>query len=377
MKIFFTKEKGWQIDVTVAGQRIRESGFGKKKEAEEFFLELKMQAKRGKYRLERDRELVTVERLVAERLVDTSKHAAARQVKRILKSFAASFPADFPIEDVTAGHVREWAREFKRRGLKAETINRYLYIVAAMFRAAPSMFPDIEEDWRGPKFYFEKVSQRGRQRVISDEESTTLLEALRFPGRNKDGGRYGPPIIFARREVADCLELALNTGMRGKEVRCLEWSEIELAEGEIHLPGGKTKTGEPRDVLLNQRALDILRRRLEARTSRFVFPNPKGDRPRTEISNVIRPVARRLGLRYGRNLPDGFSPHDTRHTATTRMLRRGHDLKTVQDVLGHSDKVMTLRYSHSTRASRRAAVDDLGRTSGKVENNEHSEEKTG
>jgi integrase len=131
-------------------------------------------------------------------------------------------------------------------------------------------------------------------------------------------------------------------------------------------------------VVLSGRALEILRRRLKLRSekreikgaplhfrSRFVFPNERGDGPRKEISRVIRPLARSLGLVYGTNVAGGFSPHSTRHTATTRMLRAGFDIKTIQDVVGHSDRVMSLRYAHSTRESRRAAVESLAEVKSK------------
>lgn len=238
-----------------------------------------------------------------------------------------------------------------------------------MLRAAPRIFAELGEDWRPPRIPWEPESRRGRERVISAEERETLLEALRFPSR-ASGKRLAPKDVIARRDVADCFELALNTGMRGGEVRCLEWSEVDLVEREIHLPAHKTKTKDPRVVPLNARAVEIFRRRWELRLkkvdiagapvhfgSRFVFPNERGDGPRKEISRMLRPLARSLGLRYGANTPDGFSPHTTRHTATTEMLRRGFDMKVVQDVLGHTDKTMTLRYSHSTRESRRRAVD--------------------
>ena len=363
MKIERYRAKGggweWRVDVTIAGRRIREHGFATKKALDDFVVELRTQAKRGKHGLERSRPRVTVERLVTERILDIADTPSGPRTKKVLDSFGASFPDGCVIDDVKISHLRDWTKGFKRSGLKGKSINRYLAAVSAMFRAAPSMFVELEEDWRGPKIPWEKESRRGRERTISAEEQTALLQALRFPGLRKDGWHYPPKDVAARRDVADAFELALCTGMRGGEVRCLEWSEVDLNESEVHLPGHKTKTREPRDVLLNKRAVEILRRRFEARSSRFVFPNPAGDGPRTEISRIIRPVARALGLRYGRNLSDGFSPHDTRHTATTTMLRRGHDMKTVQDILGHSDKIMTLRYSHSTRMSRRDAVEDL------------------
>lgn len=361
MKIFFTKSRGWCVDGTIAKERIREHSFPTRKSVEDFIVELKTLAKAAKFGLARDRARVRLERLVELRLEDIASNAAGRQQQRILRSFASTFPAGFWIDDVRAGHISDWVRPLKQRRLKAETINRYIAVVSGMFRAAPILCAELDENWRGPKIPWEKAARRGRERIISAEEASTLLEALRFPGKRKDGVRFRPQIVEARREVADCFELGWLTGMRGSEVTRLEWTEADLVEGEAHLPGHKTKTREPRDVLLNRRAIEILRRRLELRKARnrYVFPGPDGTRPRGPIAPVVRKVARELGLRYGRNLPDGFSPHDTRHTATTRMLRSGHDIKTVQDVLGHSDRTMTLRYGHSTRASRREAVESL------------------
>ena len=362
MKIERDEEKPgtWKLDGTIRGKRIRERGFRKQKDAEDFFAELRVQAKRGKFGLERDRPRVLVSELVEARVEDLQGGGAEVAGKR-LRSFASLLPKDLSVDEIKQSHFREWTKDLRRRGLKPNSINRYLADVSVMFRMAPSMFAILEaDDWRAPKIPWEKASKRGRERVISTDERATLLEALRFPQGRVDGKGLKPSDIAARRDVADCFELAYLTGMRGIEVRRLEWSEVDLGEAEAHLPGHKTKTREPRDVLLNRRALEILRRRYEARGSRFVFPNEAGDGPRKEISRVVRPVARALGLRYGRNVPDGFSPHDTRHTIATEMLRQGRDLKTVQDVLGHSQETMSLRYAHSTRASRREAVESIG-----------------
>ncbi len=365
MKIERDKDRPgtWRVDLRIARRRIRERGFGTKKAAEEFISELKVQAKKGKHGLERDRPRITIDQVLEERLLDLDLTSnKGKRSERVLRSFVATLPHGCLVDEITTSDLREWAKALRRRKLKPSSINRYLSEVSGMLRAAPAMFAEIGDDWRPPKFPWEKEGgRRGSERVISADERSALLEALRFPRGRVDGKGLRPADVVARRDVADCFELALNTAMRGGEVRCLEWSEVDLVEAEIHLPGHKTKTREPRDVPLNARALEILRRRKDAsrKLTRFVFPNEAGDGPRVEISRVLRPVARQLGLRYGSNLPDGFRPHSTRHTATTEMLRRGVDMKTVQDVTGHSDKIMVLRYSHSTKQSRRDAVESL------------------
>lgn len=379
MKIWSTDEKGWQCDVTIAGKRVRESGFKTKKALEQFIAELRVQAKRGKFGLERDRAQVTVDQLVSARIADLEQTTAGgRQKKKILESFLRALPLDLTVHELRTAHVREWMKVLRRTGLGrgpllAGSCNRYLAEVSVMLKEAATYFVEIEEDWRPPRLPWQRNTRRGGGREISDEEQRQLLERLRFP-RRQDGKALRSRDVVARRDVADCFEIALLTGMRGGEVRQLEWSEVFLDYGEIHLPAHKTKTNTARVVMLSPRAVEILRRRrkkeakctngfkgqnVSDRFSRWVFPNPTGERPRRDISFVVRPIALELGLRYGAKLPDGFTPHSTRHTATTKMLRAGFDLKTVQDVVGHSDKVMSMHYAHSTAESRRRAVESL------------------
>lgn len=58
--------------------------------------------------------------------------------------------------------------------------------------------------------------------------------------------------------------------------------------------------------------------------------------PGNALKRYIRPVAKELNIRLG-----GW--HAFRHTVATSMLRAGHGVKVVSELLGHSDISITLR----------------------------------
>lgn len=360
------KEGGWEwkVDVTIAGARVRESGFATKRKLEEFVDDLRLRAREQRYGLRSPAAGIRIADLVAAHTKTLRRRGDRNDLRgvKVLAEFAAQLPADMLVQEIRKADLHSFVNSLrdKNKDLKPETVNRYLSHVATMFSAAPSYFRELErEDWQPPHFPWERVSKRGRERTITREERDTLLQALRFSGPQEYRGRRDKPdIIATRRDVADCFEVGLHTAMRPGEVRTLTWAQINFDAAEIHL-GKNTKTGEPGDIPMNRRVMEIFRRRHKSKSSRWVFPNPAGTGPRGEISRVLRPLAKRLGMEYGRDLEDGFTPHSTRHTATTEMLRRGHDLATVKSVTRHSDTTMALRYAHATHASRRSAVEDL------------------
>ncbi len=373
MKIQQSRSKGWSVDVTIGGERVRESGFATKGLLEDFVAELKLKARRRRYGLQVEPAAVLIEQLVEAQIATLGDDRNDQRGEKILRLFLAGFPSGAAVQDVRSSDLREFVKRLRRDSprLKADSINRYLAFVSAMFKEAPSFFRELEEqDWRPPRFPWQKVSRRGRERVVTLEEREQLLQGLRFPGRQKYQRRQEKPdTLVTRRDVADALEVGFNTAMRPGEVRGLTWGQVDFRSGEIQLV--KTKTNEPRVIPMNRRVVEILSRRKTVRSCSWVFPNREGNGPRGEISRVVRPIAKRLGLEYGRDLADGFTPHSQRHTATTEMLRRGHDLGTVKSITGHSDTTMALRYAHASHASRRRAVEDLVDADPAEENESH------
>jgi integrase len=140
------------------------------------------------------------------------------------------------------------------------------------------------------------------------------------------------------------------TGMRTGELIGLQWPSIDLASGRalVHetVIRGKhrdsTKTGAPRQVLLNSRAMAALQRqRAHSQIAGgFVWTRPTGEAWGSDL-NLLRWWKRtlaRLGIRYRQ-------PYNLRHTYATQLLMAGVNPAFGAKQLGHSVKEFLATYS--------------------------------
>ena len=158
--------------------------------------------------------------------------------------------------------------------------------------------------------------------------------------------------------------LALKTGLRLGELRALRWEDVDLKAGRILVQQaawrdtiGTPKNGRPREVPLSDQALEILRRHRHLRGG-FVFCGRDG--AMFTVSSCNRPIwlaCRRAQLRR-------IGWHVLRHTFASHLVMRGAYIKAVQELLGHSDIKMTMRYAHLSPGVRRDAVQLLDKPNG-------------
>jgi integrase/recombinase XerD len=151
------------------------------------------------------------------------------------------------------------------------------------------------------------------------------------------------------------LETLYATGLRVSELVLLPLSALHLAEGWIKVRG---KGGKERLIPLGEQAVACIRAYLVGarevlmrgeRTPR-VFVNGRGQgMTRQGFWKLLRTYARQAGI------TKPISPHTLRHSFATHLLEQGADLRSVQQMLGHSDISTTQIYTHVLEARLRSA----------------------
>ena len=149
---------------------------------------------------------------------------------------------------------------------------------------------------------------------------------------------------------AAMLEVLYATGLRVSELVSLPMHALHLAEGWIKVRG---KGGKERLVPLGEHAREEVRAYLggaraallRGRRATHVFVNGRGGPlTRQGFWKLLRGYARGAGLHRP------LSPHALRHSFATHLLERGADLRSVQQMLGHTDISTTQIYTHVLQA---------------------------
>ena len=164
------------------------------------------------------------------------------------------------------------------------------------------------------------------------------------------------------------MRLLIDTGIRRGECCALKWQNVDFKTGEIKIEGNlcytpskgvyldTPKNSHRRTVYAGEETMTLLRQlraeQAKKAVSAFVFTKEGSPEPMHPQSptRYMKNLSKRSGI------PD-LHPHKLRHTFASIAITNGADVASVSEVLGHSDKAVTLRmYTHADQESMKRAA---------------------
>ena len=133
--------------------------------------------------------------------------------------------------------------------------------------------------------------------------------------------------------------LAYRHGLRVSELVNLEWSQIDLTHGTIHVH--RRKHGVDSTHPLSGSELRALRRlRREHPNTRHVFISQRGaPMTRQNVNAMLAALGREAGIEIS------VHPHMLRHSTGYKLANEGRDTRSLQHYLGHRNIQSTVRYT--------------------------------
>lgn len=266
-----------------------------------------------------------------------SSHYTIENYKRDIQEFFL-FLNEQGIEDITSVEyldVRLYLTNLYEKKLSKRTVARKTSCLRSLYK-----FLLCEGDVKDNPFSLASLPKKDQRlpRFLYEKEMDQLFSSLK-----KDS-----PIGIRNNAL---LELLYATGIRVSECCDIKLQDIDLSLGTVLIHGKGKKDRYVPVGRYAQEAIDLYIRtaRMEltssdAKAHVYLFVNFRGD-PLTP-----RGVRYILNELIKKSAADGsLHPHMLRHSFATHLLNNGADIRTVQELLGHSKISSTQVYTHVTK----------------------------
>jgi len=272
-----------------------------------------------------------------EYVLPNNKYSERRIKKYTLRSSLVPFFGRMPIKDIKSYHVEQFKAQKVKEGLSPKTIKNHLTVLSKCLVCA---YDWLDITAKPPAIHWPKCPPPETDYLSPDECALLLSHACGT--------------------VRELILIAIRTGMRQGELKGLQWSSIDWDNRVVIVRHsrcdrekalGAPKSNRTRSIPLDREVYEVLRRRKQS--TGYVFEN-KYDRPlhHSWLTYYLDKLCEQSGLRR-------ITWHTLRHTFATHLVMKGVPLNTVQELLGHSTIMMTMRYAHVAPSAKRQAIDLL------------------
>ena len=313
--------------VRIKGYPQQTATFSRKTDAKLWQVKTKASVRDGKYFSQAEAKRHTLADLV-ERYVQTvlgsKSHKVQVQYAQQLEKWC-SMIGELALAEITPALISECrdklANEVTTRGrLRSQaSVNRYIAALSSAYSLADREWQWVDEN---PVVKLSKLKEdRGRDRLLAEEELGRLLEACR-KSSNKD-------LYLA-------VVISLSTGARKMEIWGLRWRDVDLNTGQATLR--ETKNRQTRSVPIQGYALELMKQKSRVRRidTDFVFPSTVDPQKPFDFRRAWEAVLRKAEI-------DDFRWHDLRHSAGSYLAMSGASVMDIAEILGYKTLQMAMR----------------------------------
>lgn len=246
------------------------------------------------------------------------------------------------IEKITESDVREYLKDLTNHEESKKTISRNISCLRSFYKfliIEKIVTTNIMENIELPKL------DKTLPKILDEEDIDKLLDIKltdNFSYRNKA-----------------MIELMYATGLRVSELVNLKVHDIYLDMALVRTIGKGSKEriipmGDYALYYLNEYIQNYRDSMLKKEYNDYLFLNNHGKQmTRQGFFKILKQIAIDNGVKKD------FSPHTLRHSFATHLLNHGADLRSIQELLGHSDISTTQIYTHVSNKQLRENYDDF------------------
>ena len=229
--------------------------------------------------------------------------------------------------EMDSEHFRAFSASCYRKGLSARSIQRRLSACRTFFRYL------IREKHVDTHPVTDVSAPKAKKRLPGNLDADRMARLLDIQGKG--------PLVDRDRAI---LELLYSSGLRLSELTDLDCGDVDMIDATVRVTG---KGNKDRIIPVGRKALEALTRwdqtrvQLAAAEESALFVSNRGTRISTRsVQARVSHWARKQGI------DANVYPHLFRHSFATHLLESSHDLRGVQELLGHANISTTQVYTH-------------------------------